>query len=36
MKSDETKNHGEYVEIASPMQETTVVSERLGGEIWYN
>lgn len=37
MKSEKTKNYGEYVEIASPIQETVVKThEVVGGEIWYN
>ena len=37
MKSEKTKNYGEYVEIATPIQETVVKAhEVVGGEIWYN
>ncbi len=37
MKTENAKNYGEYVEIASPIQETVVKAhDVMGGEIWYN
>lgn len=37
MKSEKTKNFGEYVEIESPIQETVVnPHDTVSGEIWYN
>lgn len=37
MKTDQTKNYGEYVEIVSAIQETVVKPhDVMGGEIWYN
>lgn len=37
MKTESTKEHGEYVEITFPVQEVTVIpQEVVGGEIWYN
>jgi hypothetical protein len=37
MKTENVKNYGEYVEIASPIQETVFMTQNvMGGEIWYN
>ena len=37
MKTDQTKNYGEYVDITAAIQETVVKPHDLmGGEIWYN
>lgn len=39
MKTDQTKNYGEYVDITATaaIQETVVTPHDLmGGEIWYN
>lgn len=37
MKIEKSKNYGDYVEIAYPIQESKVMhSEIVGGEIWYN
>lgn len=37
MKTENAKNYGEYVEIASPSQETVFMTQNvMGGEIWYN
>lgn len=37
MKTEKTKNYGEYVEITSPIQEAVVKThDIMGGEIWYN
>ena len=37
MKTDQTKNYGEYVDITAAIQETVVTPHDLmGGEIWYN
>lgn len=37
MKTDQTKNYGEYVDITAAIQETVVTHHDLmGGEIWYN
>lgn len=37
MKTENDENYGEYVEIASPIQETAFMPQNvMGGEIWYN
>lgn len=37
MKTENAKNYGEYVEIASPIHETVLMTQNvMGGEIWYN
>lgn len=37
MKTENDKNYGEYVEIASPIQEIVLMTQNvMGGEIWYN
>ena len=37
MKTDQTKNYGEYVDSTAAIQETVVTPHDLmGGEIWYN
>lgn len=37
MKSEKTKNYGDYAEIESTVQETVVKPhDTVSGEIWYN
>lgn len=37
MKTENAENYGEYVEIASTIQETVLMTQNvMGGEIWYN
>lgn len=37
MKTENAENYSEYVEIASPVQETVLMTQNvMGGEIWYN